>query len=494
MIKQSLYPEFGVLLVDDEASFLRSLSMTLERNGGINNLHRCDDSRQVMDLLTQQQLKQHPIGLVLLDLTMPHLSGQQLLQMINEQHPEITVIIISGLNQVESAVECLKLGAFDYFVKTTEEGRLLEGIKRAIRMQEMQLENQALTRRMMSNSLEHPEAFDNIVTRSPQMRAIFQYLESVARSSQPLLICGESGTGKELIAQAAHKLSQRSGALVTVNVAGLDDNVFADTLFGHQRGAFTGADRARPGLIEEAAGGTLFLDEIGDMPADTQTRLLRVLADGEFYRVGGHTPVQVDVRIIAATHQDLENLVQEGRFREDLFHRLNVIRVHLPKLSERREDIPRLADFFLSKAAKELEVEPKILLQSTVDYMQQLSWPGNVRQLENTCRWITVMASGREVHLDDLPPELMEQKQSEQATGSRWQSALNNWADQALAQGQKGILDTAVPEFEKVMIEVALKHTAGRRRDAAELLGWGRNTLTRKIKELNLETASEDED
>ncbi|MEH6563667.1 MAG: sigma 54-interacting transcriptional regulator, partial [Marinobacter sp.] len=262
-------------------------------------------------------------------------------------------------------------------------------------------------------------------------------------------------------------------------------------LFGHEKGAFTGATAVRHGRFEQANGGTLFLDEIGDMPGDTQTRLLRVLADGEFYRVGGATPIKVDVRIIAATHQDLEKLVQSGSFREDLFHRLNVIRVHLPKLAERREDIPQLMQHFLQRAANELAVEPKTLRPEAESYLTTLPWPGNVRQLENTCRWLTVMASGREVHVDDLPPELRNQNEHT-PTGSTWQEGLRNWADQELRRGEKAILELAVPEFEKIMIEIALKHTGGRRRDASVLLGWGRNTLTRKINELGMDSPAEE--
>ncbi len=260
-----------------------------------------------------------------------------------------------------------------------------------------------------------------------------------------------------------------------------------------KNGAFTGAANLRRGRFEQADGGTLFLDEIGDMPADTQTRLLRVLADGEFYRVGGHTPVKVDVRIIAATHQNLETLVHAGKFREDLFHRLNVIRIHIPRLSDRREDIPTLAKHFLGRAAQELSVEPKLLKTETEEYLKNLPWPGNVRQLENTCRWITVMASGREVHISDLPPELLNLPQ-DSAPVTNWEQALRQWADQALARGQSSLLDSAVPSFERIMIETALKHTAGRRRDAAVLLGWGRNTLTRKIKELGMKVDGGDDD
>jgi two-component system nitrogen regulation response regulator GlnG len=270
-------------------------------------------------------------------------------------------------------------------------------------------------------------------------------------------------------------------------MAAIPKDLMESELFGHEKGAFTGANSKREGRFEQADGGTLFLDEIGDMPADTQTRLLRVLADGEFYRVGGHVPVKVDVRIIAATHQNLENLVQLGSFREDLFHRLNVIRIHIPKLAERREDIPKLMKYFFQQAAKELGGETKILLPEAEAFLVGLDWPGNVRQLENCCRWITVMASGREVHLSDLPPELgtgsIRPATSEQ---SDWPDLLFNWARNELIQGKQQILQQALPAFEKVMIQVALQHSQGRKRDAAELLGWGRNTLTRKMKDLEL--------
>jgi two-component system nitrogen regulation response regulator GlnG len=264
-------------------------------------------------------------------------------------------------------------------------------------------------------------------------------------------------------------------------------------LFAHEKGAFTGAAAQRQGRFEQANGGSLFLDEIGDMPAETQTRLLRVLADGEFYRVGGHTPVKVDVRIIAATHQNLETLVADNRFREDLFHRLNVIRIHIPKLANRREDIPKLARFFLHKAANELNVDTKILLSETEEFLCSLPWPGNVRQLENTCRWITVMASGREVHIQDLPPELLETKETS-TPADDWEKALRHWADMALARGHHQLLSEAVPTFERALIETALKYTAGRKRDAANLLGWGRNTLTRKLKELGMVSGSGDDE
>jgi two-component system nitrogen regulation response regulator GlnG len=270
-------------------------------------------------------------------------------------------------------------------------------------------------------------------------------------------------------------------------MAAIPRDLMESELFGHEKGAFTGANSKREGRFEQADGGTLFLDEIGDMPPETQTRLLRVLADGEFYRVGGHTPVKADVRIIAATHQDLEELVQQGEFREDLFHRLNVIRIHIPRLAERREDIPRLMQYFFRRAAEELGGETKVLLPETREFLCSLEWPGNVRQLENTCRWITVMASGREIHLGDLPPELGRAAAPPPETPtSDWRELLFQWARNELVQGKHHILEEATPAFEKAMIEAALQHSRGRKRDAAELLGWGRNTLTRKMKELEM--------
>jgi two-component system nitrogen regulation response regulator GlnG len=333
-----------------------------------------------------------------------------------------------------------------------------------------------------------------IIGEAPAMQEVFRAIGRLSHSNITVLINGESGTGKELVAHALHRHSPRSASpFIALNMAAIPKDLMESELFGHEKGAFTGAANLRRGRFEQADGGTLFLDEIGDMPADTQTRLLRVLADGEFYRVGGHVPVKVDVRIIAATHQNLETLVQAGKFREDLFHRLNVIRIHIPRLSDRREDIPTLAKHFLSRAAQELAVEPKLLKAETEEYLKHLPWPGNVRQLENTCRWITVMASGREVHISDLPPELLSLPQ-DAAPVTNWEQALRQWADQALARGQSSLLDSAVPTFERIMIETALKHTAGRRRDAAVLLGWGRNTLTRKIKELGMKIDGGDDD
>jgi two-component system nitrogen regulation response regulator GlnG len=331
-------------------------------------------------------------------------------------------------------------------------------------------------------------AVPEIIGAAPAMQEVFRAIGRLSRSNITVLINGESGTGKELVARALHRHSPRAEQpFVALNMAAIPRDLLESELFGHERGAFTGAQTQRVGRFEQADGGTLFLDEIGDMPAEMQTRLLRVLADGEFYRVGGHSAVKVDVRIIAATHQDLEQRVKEGRFREDLFHRLNVIRIHLPSLRERREDIPLLMQHFLQSAAKELNTEPKVLLPETAAYLEQLEWPGNVRQMENLCRWLTVMASGQEIRIDDLPPELRQPQHVESTAGQGWEAALKSWASRQLAEGEEGLLDEALPAFERIMIEAALARTGGRRQDAARLLGWGRNTLTRKIKELDMD-------
>ncbi|RLB74523.1 MAG: sigma-54-dependent Fis family transcriptional regulator, partial [Deltaproteobacteria bacterium] len=348
-MEKKLYPPFGVLLVDDELPWLRSLSLTLEGPGGITNLLQCQDSREVMSVL-----EQNDIGLVLLDLTMPQHSGEELLEQIVTEYPQIRVIILSGMNQLETAVNCMRAGAFDYFVKTVEEERLVDGVRRAIRMVELEYENRAIRTHFFHDQIDAPEVFAPIVTNSPAMRARFQYLEAVAPSSQPILITGESGVGKELVAQSIHTLSGNSGALVTVNVAGLDDNVFADTLFGHVRGAFTGADNVRKGMIEKAAGGTLFLDEIGDLSSASQVKLLRLLQNGEYYPLGSDQPKQMSARVVVATHADLDAKMAAGEFRRDLYYRLYSHHVHLPPLRERKDDLPLLLEHFLAEAALKL--------------------------------------------------------------------------------------------------------------------------------------------
>jgi DNA-binding NtrC family response regulator len=372
---ESLVPNFSILLVDDEPAWLRSVSLTLAR-AGINNILTCSDSRQVLDLLGGGSVK-----LVLLDLTMPHLPGEELLTLIAERHPEILTVVVSGMNQIETAVRCMRLGAFDYFVKTVEEDRLVTGVLRAIRMLELERENQAISDRMLSNQLRHPEAFVNIVTADRTMLGIFGYIEAVATSRQPLLVNGESGVGKELVARAVHTLSGNTGPLIAVNVAGLDDTVFADTLFGHVRGAYTGAEQARRGMIEEATDGTLFLDEIGDLSIPSQVKLLRLLQEGEYFPLGSDRPKRLKARVIVATHRDLRAKEEAGTFRRDLFYRLRTHQILLPPLRERLGDIPLLLDFFLGEAAESLgkrkPTPPKELAQLLATY----NFPGNIREL-----------------------------------------------------------------------------------------------------------------
>ncbi|HRL95015.1 MAG: nitrogen regulation protein NR(I) [Pseudomonas sp.] len=467
-----------VWIVDDDRSIRWVLEKALQQEGLTTVSFENADS--VMQRLSRQQP-----DVIISDIRMPGSSGLDLLAKLREQYPRLPVIIMTAHSDLDSAVASYQGGAFEYLPKPFDVDEAVSLVKRALQHAQ---EQQSLA--APAEVARTPE----IIGEAPAMQEVFRAIGRLSHSNITVLINGESGTGKELVAHALHRHSPRaSSPFIALNMAAIPKDLMESELFGHEKGAFTGAANQRRGRFEQADGGSLFLDEIGDMPADTQTRLLRVLADGEFYRVGGHTPVKVDVRIIAATHQNLESLVQAGKFREDLFHRLNVIRIHIPRLADRREDIPTLARHFLARAAQELSVEPKLLKTETEEYLKNLPWPGNVRQMENTCRWITVMASGREVHIDDLPPELLTQPQ-ELSPVSNWEQALRHWADQSLARGQTSLLDSAVPTFERIMIETALKHTAGRRRDAALLLGWGRNTLTRKIKELGMKIDGDEDE
>ncbi|HVB49062.1 MAG TPA: sigma 54-interacting transcriptional regulator, partial [Burkholderiales bacterium] len=322
--------------------------------------------------------------------------------------------------------------------------------------------------------------------QAPAMQDVFRAIGRLSQSSATVLITGESGSGKELVARALHRHSARAAKpFVAINTAAMPKDLLESELFGHERGAFTGAQTQRRGRFEQAEGGTLFLDEIGDMPAELQTRLLRVLQDGTFYRVGGHQQIKTDVRVIAATHQNLDQRVREGSFREDLYHRLNVIRLRMPALRERREDIPLLTRHFLARSARQLGVDPKRISDEVLAYLAQLEFPGNVRQLENLCHWLTVMAPGQTIELGDLPAELREQVPS--ATAADWEGALEQEVERRLARGETGILDALSRQFERLLIAKALARTGGRRIEAANLLGIGRNTITRKIHELGIE-------
>lgn len=415
---------------------------------------------------------------IISDIRMPGIDGLQLLQKIHISNPSLPVIITTAHSDLDSAVAAYQGGAFEYLPKPFDLEELIAVTQRAINFAGEQGQEK---------EPREEEVSGEIIGEAPAMQEVFRAIGRLSHSNITVLINGESGTGKELVAKALHDHSpRRNNRFVALNMAAIPHDLIESELFGHEKGAFTGATQRREGRFQQADGGTLFLDEIGDMPPEAQTRLLRVLANGEFYLVGGHTPVKVDVRIIAATHQNLEELVEENRFREDLFHRLNVIRIHLPTLSDRREDIPKLMQHFFQLAAKELETEPKTLSPEAEHYLSMLPWPGNVRQLENICRWLTVMASGREVHIEDLPPELRDSPVEKNNVAGSWEQQLRSWADNELSAGHHDILASAVPTFERVLIETALNHTHGRKRDAAELLGWGRNTLTRKLKELGM--------
>jgi two-component system nitrogen regulation response regulator GlnG len=458
--------------VDDDSSIRWVLERALNQ-AGIDN-ESFGDADQLLSRIASEQP-----DVIISDIRMPGTDGLALLSQINETYPQLPVIITTAHSDLDSAVASYQRGAFEYLPKPFDLDEVIAITERALAHAREQRGDAPVVEKLPQTE---------IIGEAPAMQEVFRAIGRLAHSNITVLINGESGTGKELVAQALHRHSPRvANPFIALNMAAIPKDLMESELFGHERGAFTGANSKREGRFEQADGGTLFLDEIGDMPADTQTRLLRVLADGEFYRVGGHTPVKVDVRIIAATHQDLEELVRQGDFREDLFHRLNVIRIHIPKLAERREDIPRLMQYFFQQAAEELGGETKILLPDAEAFLIGLDWPGNVRQLENTCRWITVMAAGREIHLSDLPPELGKGTVKPTDSGqSDWRELLHHWARNELVQGKHHILQEATPAFEKVMIEVALQHSQGRKRDAAELLGWGRNTLTRKIKDLGI--------
>ncbi len=415
------------------------------------------------------------------DIRMPGMDGLELLDKVQHSHPNLPVIVMTAHSDLESAVSAFHGGAFEYLPKPFDIKEVVNLAQRACihgRQQQDDAHRAAAT----------IEPTPEIIGEAPAMQEVFRAIGRLARSHITVLINGESGTGKELVAKALHRHSPRAkNPFIALNMAAIPKDLMESELFGHEKGAFTGAQLRRAGRFEQANGGTLFLDEIGDMPAELQTRLLRVLADGEFYPVGAHLAVKVDVRIIAATHQNLEILVDQGRFREDLFHRLNVIRIHIPALRERKQDIPLLLRHFLHHAAAELGVEIKTLKPEAEAFLSTLEWPGNVRQLENSCRWLTVMASSREVHLHDLPPELLNTSLEKETVGTDWESLLRTWIDQQLLTKEAEVAKQTIPAVEAILIKAALNFTRGKRHEAAILLGYGRNTLTRKIKELGIE-------
>ena len=455
----------NIWVVDDDESIRWVLERGLSENG--IEVETFDSANKVI-----KKLETENPSLILTDIKMPGKSGIDLLDEIKELRPEIPIIIMTAHSDLESAVESYEHGAWEYLPKPFDIEEAVSMVQRATAKDSTEIED--------TN-----ESEAEIIGEAPAMQEVFRAIGKLSNSNSTVLLMGQSGTGKELVAKALFQHSPRKdNAFIALNMADIPKDLLEAELFGHEKGAFTGADEKRLGRFEQANNGTLFLDEIGDMPLETQTRLLRVLSNGEFYRVGGREPIKVDVRIITATHQNLEELVKSGDFREDLFHRLNVIKLSLPKLNERKEDIPELAKHFFTKSSEELKEEKKFLSEEVENYFKTLSWPGNVRQLENACRWLTVMSPSKEVKLEDLPDELKLENAEEE---NNWKVVLRSWSENYLENGNKNLLEEVGPEFERTLIKVALNKTKGKKKEAAELLGWGRNTLTRKIKELGIE-------
>jgi two-component system, NtrC family, nitrogen regulation response regulator GlnG len=457
-----------VWLVDDDASIRWVLERALKQSGMLAKTF--EHAKAAIEALRAEAP-----DVLITDIRMPGSSGLDLLQEIHESRPKLPVIVMTAHSDLDSAVAAYRGGAFEYLPKPFDIDHALDLVRRAahqgVAATDIETEAQSI-----------PE----ILGQAPAMQQVFRAIGRLSRSSMTVLITGESGTGKELVARALHRHSPRADKpFIALNTSAFTADLLESELFGHERGAFTGADSQRRGRFEQADGGTLFLDEIGDMSPALQTRLLRVLAEGEFYRVGGQTPIKVDVRVIAATHQNLEGRVASGGFREDLLHRLNVIRVEIPPLRARREDIPDLLRHYLAQAARELGVESKSLTPAAEQLLLAGDWPGNVRQLVNACRRLTVLAAGREIKASDIPADLGGSAHDIAAT--EWTQLLAGWAQRQLDAGSNRLLDAALPEFERVLIRTALGRSGGRRQDAAKLLGWGRNTLTRKMRELSMD-------
>ena len=463
-----------VWIVDDDRAIRWVLERALDK--GSIATRSFDNADKVI-----ARLRKSTPDVIITDIRMPGTDGLSLLDHVRSEHAELPVIIMTAYADLDRAVAAFRGGAFEYLPKPFDVDDVVNIVRRALRKAR---ETPGIGGTDDSND-EVPE----IIGTSPVMQEVFRVIGRMSKSNMTVLLTGESGTGKELVARALHRHSPRaSKPFIALNTPAIPRDLLESELFGHEKGAFTGAQGQRIGRFEQADGGTLFLDEIGDMPAELQTRLLRVLADGEFYRVGGHEPVRVDVRAIAATHQVLEDRVLAGEFREDLFHRLNVIRLELPSLRSRREDIEALAGHFLRTVGRELDVAPKRLTPRALEAFANFDWPGNVRQLENICRRVMIMAPSQEIDIDDLPKEVLLATAPD--TGNKeddWEAALRRWAERWVQNSDLPMLAEAVPRFETTMINVALNSTRGRRQEAAKLLGWGRNTLTRKIKELDVE-------
>ncbi|SCK17313.1 nitrogen regulation protein NR(I) [Vogesella sp. LIG4] len=485
-----------VWIIDDDKAIRWVLEKSLARSGiAYTSFPTADDALNALYDITP--------SVIISDIRMPGTDGLKFLAKVKQEHPDLPVIVMTAHSDLDSAVAAFQGGAFEYLPKPFDVDQAVALIERAL-----------AESRSADNGDEAAVDMPTLLGQAPAMQDVFRAIGRLSQSSVTVLITGESGSGKERVAEALHRHSVRAGKpFIALNTAAIPKDLLESELFGHEKGAFTGALGTRRGRFEEAEGGTLFLDEIGDMPTELQTRLLRVLSDGHFYRVGGHTPIKANVRVIAATHQNLEEHVKQGKFREDLYHRLNVIRLRLPPLRERSEDIPLLTRHFLARSAANLGVEPKRLTDASMELVRHYPFPGNVRQLENLCQWITVMAPGQTVEVSDLPPEFRSDAASPVTDSPTLAAALGgsplplatpaslpagDWmqllaleVSQRLAAGETGIIDDLTARFESTCIKSGLAHTGGRKVEAAQLLGWGRNTLTRKIQELGLEHGAE---
>jgi len=467
-MSQTIYPQLPVMLVDDEAQALTSFEVTL-RSAGVNHIMTCGDSREVMTVLGRQEIE-----IMLLDLWMPHVSGEELLRQIAAEYPDVPVVIVTGADDVETAVKCMKQGALDYIVKPVEKSRLVSSVKRGIELRELHRENQLLKARVLSDRVSRPEAFADIVTLSPAMRAVFQYAEAVAPSPRPVLVTGETGVGKELVARALHVLSGRKGGFVPVNVAGLDDHVFADTLFGHKKGAFTGAMEGRPGLLEQAASGTLFLDEIGDLSAVSQVKLLRLLQDGEYLPLGSDVAKRSDARILVATNQDLEAARNSGRFRKDLYYRLCGHHIHIPPLRDRPEDLAVLLDHFLGKAAESLGRKKPTPPDELTKLLAVYHFPGNVRELESMVYNAVSLHGSGKLSMEAFKAEIFK-KQPDLA------GAVEPKPDEAASQLVFPEQLPTLRQIEQLLVDEALRRSGGNQSIAASMLGITRQALNKRL-------------
>ena len=468
-MESNLYPSFPILIVDDEKHLLNSYEMTLNYTG-INNIILCNDSRNVYSTIAD-----YPVRLVLLDLSMPFISGEELLEKLKEEYPDITVIIITGNNDIHTAVKCMKRGAADYLVKPIEENRLVSSVKNAIEIQELQRQNYLLKERILTNKLEHPEIFSEIVTQNEKMKSMFQYMEAISKTSEPVLITGETGVGKELVAKAMHDLTGRNGKFVTTNVGGLDDQMFTDTLFGHKKGAFTGADKDRSGLIEKAAGGTLFLDEIGDLSIASQVKLLRLLQEHEYYPLGTDEPRYSEALIIVSTNVDLFKLKDEGKFRKDLFYRLNVHNIQPVPLRERFDDLPLLLDYFLNEAAQKMGKPKPTPPPELITLLSLYRFPGNIRELKAMVFDAVSTHKSKILSMESFKQAIEKNKRGEIPAAADKDSTGQAYLE---FHGQLPTLK----EAQKLLIDEAMKRANNNQSLAAQILGISRQALNQRLK------------